>query len=72
MRQEHLRDFIECYNPTNRHQRKETWQAENNPDGRFDKNRFPPERPCPCEEYYPPLIKFFSFFESTFKSKIIF
>ena len=27
-------EFIECYNPQNRHNRKETW-SENNPDGRF-------------------------------------
>jgi type I restriction enzyme M protein len=29
-----LRDFINCFNPKNRHERKETWSAEN-PDGRF-------------------------------------
>lgn len=29
-----LEDFIKCYNPQNRHQRKETWSDEN-PDGRW-------------------------------------
>ena len=29
-----LLDFIQCYNPENRHERKETW-SEENPDGRF-------------------------------------
>ena len=29
-----LLDFIACYNPQNRHERKETW-SEQNPDGRF-------------------------------------
>ncbi|MDO4556582.1 MAG: class I SAM-dependent DNA methyltransferase [Lachnospiraceae bacterium] len=29
-----LEDFIHCYNPENRHDRKETW-SEDNPDGRF-------------------------------------
>jgi len=31
---EDLKDFIKCYNPENRHARKETW-SENNPDGRW-------------------------------------
>ncbi len=31
-----LKDFVDCYNPKNRHKRKETW-SENNPDGRFRK-----------------------------------
>ena len=31
---EDLQEFIECYNPQNRHDRKETW-SESNPDGRF-------------------------------------
>ncbi len=31
-----LEDFIRCYNPTNRHERKQTW-SETNPDGRFRK-----------------------------------
>ncbi len=33
---EDLRDFITCYNPANRHKRKETW-SEANPDGRWRK-----------------------------------
>lgn len=32
-----LKDFIECYNPTNRHKRKETFNAETNPDGKWRK-----------------------------------
>jgi type I restriction enzyme M protein len=32
-----LKDFIICYNPTNRHQRKETFNAETNPEGRWRK-----------------------------------
>lgn len=31
-----LEDFITCYNPDNRHVRKETW-SEENPDGRWRK-----------------------------------
>ncbi|OQP65863.1 DNA methyltransferase [Niastella vici] len=31
-----LKDFIKCYNPANRHKRKETW-SESNPDGRWRK-----------------------------------
>jgi len=31
-----LEDFIKCYNPEDRHNRKETW-SEDNPDGRFRK-----------------------------------
>lgn len=34
MTYDHLRDFVECYNPMNRHVRKETW-SEDNPDGRW-------------------------------------
>ena len=37
LRLEDLRDFIDCYNPTNRHKRKEAWNAEKNPDGRWRK-----------------------------------
>jgi type I restriction enzyme M protein len=33
---EDLKDFIACYNPTNRHKRKETWST-SNPDGRWRK-----------------------------------
>jgi type I restriction enzyme M protein len=34
-----LKDFITCYNPKNRHQRKQTW-SENTPDGRWRKFTF--------------------------------
>ena len=37
MRFEDLNDFITCYNPDNRHERKETWNEESNPDGRWRK-----------------------------------
>ncbi len=37
LRLEDLRDFITCYNPTNRRKRKETWHAEKNPEGRWRK-----------------------------------
>ncbi len=36
MSDEDLKDFIACYNPSNRHDRKETW-SEENPDGRWRK-----------------------------------
>lgn len=39
MRLEDLQDFINCYNPTNRHKRKETW-SEENPDGRWRKYHY--------------------------------
>lgn len=32
-----LKDFIDCYNPLNRFKRKETFNPENNPDGRWRK-----------------------------------
>ncbi len=32
-----LRDFIQCYNPENRHRRQETYHAETNPEGRWRK-----------------------------------
>lgn len=35
MRFEHLQDFIQCYHPQNRHQRQATWDADNNPEGRW-------------------------------------
>ena len=34
MKDADLEDFVQCYNPENRHQRKETW-SEDNPDGRW-------------------------------------
>lgn len=37
LRVEDLADFIACYNPENRHKRKETWHAEKNPEGRWRK-----------------------------------
>lgn len=37
LRYEDLQDFIACYNPTDRHQRSETWHEENNPEGRWRK-----------------------------------
>ena len=35
MRFENLADFIACYNPANRHDRRATFDAESNPDGRW-------------------------------------
>lgn len=37
MRPDDLQDFIQCYNPENRHDRKPTWDEETNPDGRWRK-----------------------------------
>lgn len=37
MRADDLSDFIACYNPENRHARKETWDAEKSPEGRWRK-----------------------------------
>jgi type I restriction enzyme M protein len=37
LRLEDLSDFIDCYNPTNRHDRTATWDEESNPDGRWRK-----------------------------------
>ena len=34
MRYEDLADFIKCYNPENRHERKTTWDADSGPEGR--------------------------------------
>ncbi len=34
---EDLKDFITCYNPNNRHKRKEIFNAERNPEGRWRK-----------------------------------
>jgi type I restriction enzyme M protein len=30
-----LDEFVECYRPENRHQRKPTWEAKKNPEGRW-------------------------------------
>ncbi len=35
MRHEDLSDFIDCYNPLNRHQRKATWHEADSPQGRW-------------------------------------
>lgn len=32
-----MQDFIDCYNPVNRHQRTETWHEQTNPEGRWRK-----------------------------------
>jgi type I restriction enzyme M protein len=40
MRFEDLADFVACYNPRNRHARKETWHPETNPEGRWRKFRY--------------------------------
>jgi type I restriction enzyme M protein len=37
MRFNDLQDFIECYNPQNRHVRKESWDPKANPEGRWRK-----------------------------------
>jgi len=40
MRVEDLQDFISCYRPKDRHKRRETWDAEKNPEGRWRKFSF--------------------------------
>ncbi|MGH2639820.1 MAG: HsdM family class I SAM-dependent methyltransferase, partial [Rhabdochlamydiaceae bacterium] len=35
MRFNDLQDFVQCYNPQNRHIRKESWDPETNPEGRW-------------------------------------
>jgi type I restriction enzyme M protein len=35
MRFEDLAEFVACYNPSNRHERKPTWDADTNPEGRW-------------------------------------
>lgn len=40
LRLDDLREFIDCYNPANRHKGKETWHAEKNPEGRWRKYSF--------------------------------
>ena len=37
MQYQDLTDFIACYNPINRHERKATWDADKNPEGRWRK-----------------------------------
>lgn len=40
LRFEDLQEFIACYNPLNRHARKETWSGQSNPEGRWRKFSF--------------------------------
>jgi len=40
MRLEHLQDFIDCFNPNNRHERKATWTEKRNPEGRWRKYNY--------------------------------
>ncbi len=37
LRYEDLQDFVACYNPLNRFERRETWEAQSNPEGRWRK-----------------------------------
>ena len=37
LRFEDLQDFVACYNPLNRHKRKETWNEQSSPEGRWRK-----------------------------------
>ena len=37
LKPESLKDFVECYNPTNRHKREETYHPDTNPDGQWRK-----------------------------------
>ncbi len=37
LRFEDLQEFITCYNPQNRHKRKESWNEQDNPEGRWRK-----------------------------------
>lgn len=37
LRLDDLKEFIDCYKPSNRHKRKETWNEKTNPDGRWRK-----------------------------------
>ncbi len=37
LRFEDLQEFIACYNPANRNKRKETWDEQSNPEGRWRK-----------------------------------
>lgn len=40
LRFEDLQEFIACYNPLNRHERKESWNEQSNPEGRWRKFNF--------------------------------
>lgn len=35
LRYENLEDFVACYNPRNRHERRPSWDAQSNPEGRW-------------------------------------
>jgi type I restriction enzyme M protein len=35
LKEEDLDDFVKCYNPENRHERKQAWSEKKNPDGRW-------------------------------------
>jgi type I restriction enzyme M protein len=35
LRYENLEDFVACYNPRNRHERRSSWDAQTNPEGRW-------------------------------------
>ncbi len=37
LRLDDLSEFIDCYNPANHHDRKETWDEKTNPEGRWRK-----------------------------------
>ncbi len=37
LRYDDLKEFVACYNPLNRHERKESWDAATNPEGRWRK-----------------------------------
>ena len=40
MRYEDLLDFVRCYNPRNRHQRKATWDETDAPEGRWRRDSY--------------------------------
>ena len=40
MRYEDLLDFVRCYNPRNRHQRKATWDENDAPEGRWRRDSY--------------------------------
>ena len=35
LKESDLDEFVKCYNPQNRHDRKQTWSEKKNPDGRW-------------------------------------
>lgn len=40
LRFEDLQDFVSCFNPQNRHKRKQTWSEKRNPEGRWRKFKY--------------------------------